>query len=64
MGKEKACRTCRLVVEDAKKCPNCGSIAFTTFWRGYVMVTNPDNSEIASKMGIKSVGKYALRLSR
>ena len=64
MGKEKACRTCRLVVEDLKKCPNCESTSFTTFWRGYVVIMDPENSEIANKMGITSKGKYALQLSR
>lgn len=60
----KACRTCRKVVEEGNKCPNCGGDTFTTFWRGYVVIKDPENSEIAKKMGIKKPGKYALRLSR
>ncbi len=64
MIKEKACRKCRLLVEEGKECPGCGESAFTTFWRGYVVVMNPEESEIAKKMEIKSKGKYALRLSR
>ena len=38
--------------------------AFTTFWRGYVVIMNPEESEIGKKMGITAKGKYALRLSR
>ena len=64
MGREKACRTCRKVVEDSKECPNCSGTAFTTFWRGYVVIVDTEKSEIAKKMGITSPGKYALQLSR
>lgn len=64
MVKEKACRNCRKIVEDEKTCPVCGNTAFTTFWRGYFVITNSEQSEIAKKMGIKVAGKYALRLSR
>ena len=64
MVKEKACRNCRKIVEDEKTCPVCGNNTFTTFWRGYIVIVNPEQSEIAKKMGISSIGKYALRLSR
>ena len=63
--KEKACRTCRAVMEgDVKECSFCKNNTFTTFWRGYVVVINPEQSEIAQKMGVKKDGKFALRLSR
>jgi DNA-directed RNA polymerase subunit E" len=64
MIKEKACRGCRFLVEEGDKCPNCEGSAFTTFWRGYVVIINPEESEIAKKMGITRRGKFALRLSR
>ncbi len=64
MNKEKACRNCRFLVEEGDKCPNCEETAFTTFWRGYVVILNPELSEIAKKMGITRKGKFALRLSR
>lgn len=64
MVKEKACRECRKVISEGNKCPNCGSTAFTTFWRGYVIILDLEKSEIAKKMGINSPGKYALRISR
>ncbi|MFH1752372.1 MAG: transcription elongation factor subunit Spt4 [archaeon] len=61
---EKACRTCRRVVEQESKCPACGGTTFTTFWRGYVVILNHEESEIAKKMRITHTGKFALRLSR
>lgn len=64
MGKEKACRNCRMVVEEQTQCPNCDGTAFTTFWRGYVVIIDPEKSEIAKKMGTTKAGKFALRLSR
>ncbi len=64
MVKEKACRNCRMVVEEANQCPNCQGTNFTTFWRGYVVILDPDKSEIAKKMGTTRPGKFALRLSR
>lgn len=64
MNNGKACRQCRKVVEEGDKCPVCGSNSFTTFWRGYVVITNTEQSEIGKMMGISTPGKYALRLSR
>ncbi|MFA6268931.1 MAG: transcription elongation factor subunit Spt4 [archaeon] len=64
MLKEKACRNCRFIVEEGAVCPNCNETTFTTFWRGYVVIINPEQSEIAKKMGITRRGKFALRLSR
>lgn len=68
MSKEKACRQCRRILdaEDQQKqnCPNCGGNQFTTFWRGFVVVIDPEKSEIARKIGVENPGKYALRLSR
>ncbi|MFH1224739.1 MAG: transcription elongation factor subunit Spt4 [Candidatus Diapherotrites archaeon] len=64
MQKGKACRQCRKVIETGEKCPVCGSTSFTTFWRGYVVIIDPEKSEIAQKMGINTIGMHALRLSR
>lgn len=64
MVKEKACRTCRKVIEEGDECPVCHGTAFTTFWKGYAVVIDPDKSDIAKKMGINTPGKYALKLGR
>ena len=64
MAGEKACKSCRLVVKKADMCPICGGREFTTNWKGYVLIFDPVNSNIAQKMEIKAPGKYALRLSK
>jgi DNA-directed RNA polymerase subunit E" len=74
----KACRKCRKIIEEKdvvgtdgktkkeiiKECPICGSKLFTTFWKGTALIVDPENSEIAKAMDVKTSGKYALRLSR
>ena len=64
VSKGKACRSCRYVIEEGNTCPKCQGTAFTTFWKGYVVIIDPEKSQIAEKMGIANPGKYALRLSR
>jgi len=68
----KSCRKCRKIIEDegleeketVKECPVCGGNVFTTFWKGNALVIDPDNSEVAKAMEVKTPGRYALRLSR
>jgi DNA-directed RNA polymerase subunit E" len=60
---EKACKKCRRVVE-GNLCPTCKDSQLTSNWKGYVMVINPEDSEIAKKLDIKSPGTYALRLGK
>ena len=74
----RACRKCRKIIEEdnvklnkdkkkrtaIKECPVCGSQTFTTFWKGYALVIDPEKSEVAKSMEIKMPGRYALRLSR
>ncbi len=63
--KLKACRNCKALVPlDAEKCPVCGGTSFTKFWRGMVIVNDPENSEVAKLMGIKYPGKYAIAIAR
>ena len=72
---KKACRKCRKIIEETeinskgkeeslKVCPVCGSTSFTTFWKGRVLVINPEKSEVGRAMHVKVPGSYALRLSR
>jgi len=63
MPTEKACKKChRIVREDI--CPICKDSELTASWKGYTVVTNPEQSEIAKTLGITTVGKYALRLGK
>ncbi len=59
---ELACKECRFINIDATICRNCGSTELTKEWYGYLVVIDPEKSEIAKKMEIKIPGKYALRV--
>ena len=60
---EKACKNCKYIYE-GEKCPICGSTEAVTNFAGYIIVLNPEDSEIAKKAGINVPGKYAARLRR
>ena len=61
----KACRKCRYLVDiKADKCPNCGSEEFTKLWRGYIIVVDPANSQVAKKIDAKIPGLYAIKVAR
>ena len=60
MAKLKACKNCNLLYE-GDKCLNCGSDEFTETWKGKVVITNPEASEIAKKMKITKKGTYAIK---
>jgi len=55
-----ACKNCHFITEK-DGCPN-GSIPTSKRWRGYVVIRDPENSQIAQKMNIKKAGKYALKV--
>ena len=59
---ELACRKCKFISIDSNVCKNCGSSELTKEWYGYIIVIDPEKSEIAKKLGIKIPGKYALRV--
>jgi DNA-directed RNA polymerase subunit E" len=58
------CRDCHTVIEDdkAETCPVCGSNSLTEDWSGYVIITHPEESEIAREMEVTEPGKYALKV--
>ncbi len=60
----KACKNCKYIVESGDVCPICKGTDLTTNWKGFVIIVDPSNSEIAKKMGITIPGKYALRLGK
>jgi len=60
---DKACKKCRLIVKKSETCPICNGKAFTTNWKGYVIIFDKE-SDIAKKMDITTPGKYALRLGK
>ena len=59
---ELACRRCKFINIDSDICRNCGSNELTKEWYGYVVIIDPEKSEIAKRLEIKIPGKYALRV--
>ncbi len=58
---KKVCKTCKIFVE-GPTCPVCKGNQFTESWKGRVYVHNPDQSEIAQKIGWKNKGEYAIKI--
>lgn len=55
------CRGCHRVVE-GETCVVCGTANLTDDWAGYLVVIDPERSEIARKLEITLPGRYALAL--
>ncbi len=62
MSVEKACRSCRYVSSGAENCPACGSSELTDNWSGFVIIMDPEASDLAKQMVVKMSGKYALKI--
>ena len=54
MSKKKACKRCKLFVEE-DTCPVCATSSFTTSWQGRLYINDAARSTIAQKIGIKKV---------
>jgi len=50
-----------LVPLNINMCPNCGSKDFSDDWSGMAVILRED-SILAKKLGIRTPGKYALRV--
>jgi DNA-directed RNA polymerase subunit E" len=62
-GDRLACRECHYVNDpDAQTCDHCGSSALTEDWAGYVVITDPEESQIAEEMNVSKPGSYALKV--
>jgi DNA-directed RNA polymerase subunit E" len=61
------CKKCGYILDDDHKednsCPLCKNPKLTTFWQGYVMMVDPEKSEVAKILNIENRGKFALRIS-
>jgi DNA-directed RNA polymerase subunit E" len=56
----RACKQCSFISEN-DTCPRCGSPT-SKEWQGYLVIIDHEKSDIAKKMGIKSNGRFALRV--
>lgn len=57
----KVCRECHRVVE-GEACVICGTTNLSEDWAGYVVIIDPEHSDIAKKMNITMPGRYALKV--
>jgi DNA-directed RNA polymerase subunit E" len=59
----KACLKCKaLVAVEVETCPICGSKDFSTEWSGIIIVLDPEKSVVAKLLGIKTPGRYAIKV--
>ncbi|MDP3882003.1 MAG: transcription elongation factor subunit Spt4 [Nanoarchaeota archaeon] len=61
MPAERVCKSCKRIYE-GDECPNCQSKETTTNFKGKIIITNPEQSEIAKNLNIKQKGTYAVKL--
>lgn len=61
MAKQKACRKCNTIYEGKAGCPRCGSEEFSENFKGRMVITNPEKSEIAKKTDMKEKGEFAIK---
>ncbi|MDI6866907.1 transcription elongation factor subunit Spt4 [Methanoculleus sp.] len=57
----RVCRECHRVVE-GDSCVICGTSNLSEDWAGYVVIIDPEHSDIAKKMNITLPGRYALKV--
>jgi DNA-directed RNA polymerase subunit E" len=57
----KVCRECHRVV-DGESCVVCGTTNISDDWAGYLVIIDPEHSDVAKKMNIKLAGRYALKV--
>jgi DNA-directed RNA polymerase subunit E" len=60
--KELACRKCHMLTSE-KKCPNDGSNELSGEWSGLIIVLDPQRSQVAQTLSIRTPGRYALKVS-
>jgi len=69
----KACKKCRRILKKDEieemvkenpsiRCPICKSTDLSEDFSGHVIIVDPENSEIAEKLGVTLPGNYALRV--
>lgn len=56
----KACTHCSLLTEK-EQCPACRNPTSSN-WSGLLIVTDPEESDVARELGIDKPGEYALRV--
>ena len=60
-AKEKACKLCKVIYEGKDKCPKCESKEFSETFKGKIIVTDAEKSEVAKKLNLKENGTFAIK---
>jgi DNA-directed RNA polymerase subunit E" len=64
-----ACGECNRILPDPPskndpvQCHHCPSAPVTTDWTGYVVILQPERSEVAQRLNITDSGSYALKVN-
>jgi len=59
-----SCGECHLVLnDDVDQCPHHPSAQVSSDWTGYVIIVNPERSEIAKRLQVERPGRYALKVN-
>ncbi|MBS3070494.1 DNA-directed RNA polymerase subunit E'' [Candidatus Micrarchaeota archaeon] len=58
---EKACRKCRKIVQ-GDVCPVDQSTDLTKTFEGYIIILDPEHSEVGKAVKSTTPGKYALKI--
>ncbi len=57
----KACRVCKIVTNE-NICPVCKNSELSEDFSGFVIILDPEKSQLAEKMKIEEAGRYALKI--
>ena len=49
--------------DDVDQCPHHPSAPVSSDWTGYVIIVNPERSEIAARLQVEKPGRYALKVN-
>ncbi|MBD40550.1 MAG: transcription elongation factor subunit Spt4 [Candidatus Poseidoniaceae archaeon] len=59
-----ACGECHMILADkVDQCPRCPTARVSTDWQGFVIIMQPERSEIAKRLQVSQPGQYALKVN-
>lgn len=58
---DKVCKECHRLVS-GQVCQVCNSTSLTSDWSGFVVIIDPEKSQIAKRLGVNLPGRYALKV--
>ena len=59
-----ACGECHIILNDGvDQCLHHPSAPVSSDWTGYVIIVNPERSEIAKRLQVEKPGRYALKVN-